>query len=508
MSKMKRWEKDYYRSRAKQEDLFCADLPTSPLKSSGKILVTGASGYIGGRLVHELIERGYRVRVMVRSEASHYRTVWPRAEIAVADALSYGLEEALKGIDTAYYLMHSLLLGPKHFYKADIKAAENFKIAAGKQGLKRMIYLGELGDVDGVQSEHLHNRLRVAEELSSGIVPVTVLRAAVIIGSGSYSYEITHHVVKKLPVIFTPHWTNNRCQPIGIRDVIKYLVGCLETPETAGRSFDIGGKDILTYREMMEELAKIINKKRLFIPVPLSSIRLYSYILGLITSVPAPLVECLMDGLKSELICKDASIVSLIPFEPLSYNEAVRRALIREEEDRITTRWSDAYPKNHSLATKLHELSHRPRYITTYEIVTAKPQERLFRSICKIGGREGWFRTNWMWRLRGMVDKMLLGVGTARGRKSSTGLKINDVVDFWRVEDIREKRRLLLRAEMKLPGRAWLEFNIEKRGAKNRLSVTAYYDTDTIFGKLYWYAFLPFHFIIFKDLIRQIESRS
>jgi uncharacterized protein YbjT (DUF2867 family) len=499
----------YHGSQVRREDLFCTDLPTSPLKNAGKILITGASGYIGGRLVYELIERGYQVRVMVRSLASHYRGVWPEAEVIQADALSYQeLREALKGIDTAYYLMHSLLLGPKHFYQADVKAAANFKIAAQESGLKRIIYLGELGDVNGEQSEQLRNRLRVAEELSGGGVPVTVLRAAVIIGSGSYSYEITQHVVKRLPVVFAPHWTNNRCQPIGIRDVIKYLVGCLETPETAGRSFDIGGKDILTYREMMEELAKIINKKRLFIPVPLSGIGLYSYILGLITPVPAPLVRCLMDGLKSELICKNALIKELIPFEPLSYNEAVRRALVREEEDRITTRWSDAYPKNYSLATKLNELSHRPRYITTYDIVTAKPQDRLFRSICRIGGREGWFRTNWMWRLRGMVDKMLLGVGTARGRKSSTGLRINDVVDFWRVEDIRERQRLLLRAEMKLPGRAWLEFNIEKMETKNRLSVTAYYDTDTFFGKMYWYAFLPFHFIIFKDLIRQIESRS
>jgi uncharacterized protein YbjT (DUF2867 family) len=506
---MKRGKKDHYGSQVRQEDLFCTDLPTSPLKNAGRILIAGASGYIGGRLVYELIARGYHVRVMVRSSASHYRGIWPKAEVVVADALSYReLREALRGVDTAYYLMHSLLLGPKHFYQADVKVAVNFKRAAEENGLKRIIYLGELGDVNGEQSEHLRNRLRVAEELSGGGVPITVLRAAVIIGSGSYSYEITQHVVKRLPVIFAPHWTNNRCQPIGIRDVIKYLVGCLETPETADRSFDIGGKDILTYREMMEELAKIINKKRLFIPVPLSGIGLYSYILGLITPVPAPLVRCLMDGLKSELICKNASIKELIPFEPLSYNEAVRRALIREGEDRVTTRWSDAYPKNYGLATKLHELSHRPRYITTYDIVTAKPQERLFRSICKIGGRGGWFRTNWMWRLRGIVDKMLLGVGTARGRKSSTVLKINDVVDFWRVEDIREKRRLLLRAEMKLPGRAWLEFNIEKMGTKSRLSVTAYYDTDTFFGKIYWYAFLPFHSIIFKDLIRQIESRG
>ncbi len=491
------------------ENLFCSDLPTRPLSLKEPVLVTGASGYIGGRLVPELLARGYRVRVMVRSEPDHYKSIWPQAEAVRADALNpESLRAALQGVHTVFYLIHSLLLGPKRFHQADISAAINVRNAASAEGVQQIIYLGGLGDVKGELSEHLWSRLQVAEELRKGEVPVTILRAAVIIGSGSASYEITRCVVKRVPVIPAPPWILNRCQPIGIRDVIKYLVGCLETPETVGRSFDIGGRDILTYKEMMRELASILGTSRIFISVPFSHMGLYSYIVSLITPVAAPLVRCLMEGLKTDLICENDEIRDLIPFEPLTYGEAARRALLREQEDRVSTRWSDAYPKNYGMVPKLHELSSPPRYTATYALLTEKPEAVLFRSICRIGGKEGWFNTNWMWRLRGFADKMLLGVGTARGRKSTKKLKVNDVVDFWRVEDIQENRRLLLRAEMKLPGRAWLEFNIQGEGISKTVSVTAYYYTKTLFGKLYWYLFLPFHFIIFKDLIVQIERRS
>lgn len=490
-------------------DLVCNDLPTTFKPEIGKILVTGASGYIGGRLVPELLARGYKVRVMVRAVSPEYSILWPNAEIAVADALDIGrLKIALEGIDAAYYLIHSLRLGPKEFASTDMQAARNFRIAAEETGLKRIIYLGGLGDIRSSLSSHLRSRAEVADELRSGRTPATILRAAVIVGSGSASYEIIQHLVRELPVIFIPRWAKNRCQPIAIRDVIKYLVGVLETPETSGRYFDIGGRDILTYEAMMKILGGVLQKKLVFIPAPFANIRFYAYASSLITPVPDSITECLMEGLKNEVICQDETIKVLIPFKPLSYKEAIIRAMSREEQDKVHTRWSDAYPPAHTLALKLNELEGKVAYTVTYSLITNKGASSLFGSICKIGGREGWFHGNWMWRLRGGIDRVLLGVGSARGRRSYSTLKVNDVIDFWRIEDIQENRKLLLRAEMKLPGKAWLEFNLKEEGNKRILNVTAYYDTHSLFGKIYWYICLPFHHFIFHNLIKEIERRS
>ncbi len=493
----------------KREDLFCIDLPTQPVPGAGKILVTGASGYIGGRLVNELLERGYQVRVIVRGNADHYQELWPQAEIIVADVLKQEtLQCVLANIDTAYYLIHSLLLGRHQFYDADIQAAHNFRMAAEENNVNRIIYLGGLGDTETSLSDHLRSRIHVSEELQNGPIPVTILRAATIMGSGSASYEIIKHLVNKIPVINVPASANTRCQPIAVRDVIKYLVGCLEAPATAGKSFDIGGQDILTYREMLEIFAEVTGKKRLFFVSPLSRLGFYAYIASLVTPVPAPIIQSLMEGLKNEVVCKDNTIRHIIPFETLSYREAIRRALLREEQDKVYTRWSDAYPKDHSLAMKLSELGRIPYYTAAYSLLTEKSAASLFQSICTIGGKEGWFQNNWLWWLRGKIDRLLMGVGSSRGRRSDASLKINDVIDFWRVEDLKPDKRLLLRAEMKLPGRGWLEFKIVPENTKNNFSITAYYDTDTLFGMLYWYAFLPLHNIIFNNLLKQIEKRS
>lgn len=471
--------------------------------------MTGASGYIGGRLVPELLARGYKVRVMVRSFFPEYSRLWPGAEVTLADTHTIdSLKPALEGIDTAYYLIHSLRLGPKRFEQADIDSAANFRKVAQEKGLKRIIYLGGLGDIRGALSSHLRNRAEVAEELKRGQTPVTVLRAAIIVGSGSASYEIIQHLVRKLPLIFIPPWAKNRCQPLAIRDVIKYLVGVLEMPETVGRSFDIGGKDVLTYEMMLKDLAELLRKKILFISVPFSNIRFYAYGASLLTPVPESITECLMEGLKNEVVCQDEKIKTLIPFEPLSYREAIVRAMSREEQDKVYTRWSDAYYPDYELALKLHELKNRPQYIASDSIRSMKGASELFRSICKIGGRKGWFHSNWLWRLRGGIDRILLGVGSVRGRRSYSSLKVNDVIDFWRIEDIQENKRLLLRAEMRLPGRAWLEFNVKENEGKRDLSVTAYYDTQDIFGKIYWYLCLPLHHFIFHNLIKEIEKRS
>ncbi len=490
-------------------DLFCDGLPSKFQPNIGKILVSGASGYIGGRLVPELLARGYKVRVMVRGGGSEYSALWPNAEVAVADAHELeSLRLAFRDIDTAYYLIHSLRLGPKEFASADMQAARNFKQAAQDLKVKRIIYLGGLGDVRGSLSSHLRSRAEVAEELKRGRAPLTILRAAIIVGSGSASYEIIQHLVRKLRIVLVPFWAKNRCQPIAIRDVIKYLVGALETPQTAGKSFDIGGKDILTYEMMLKILGEILRKKMIFIPVPFSSIRFYAYFASLLTPVPDSITECLMEGLKNEVVCQDESIKDILPFEPLSYKEAIIRAMSREEQDKVHTRWSDAYPPAHELALKLRELKKNPAYIANYSLVTEKSASSLFNSICRIGGREGWFYSNWLWRFRGGIDRVLLGVGTARGRKSQSSLKINDVVDFWRIEDLQGNKKLLLRAEMKLPGKAWLEFTISPQDNKRKLSITAYYDTQSLFGKIYWYLCLPFHRFIFHNLIKEIEKRS
>ena len=454
------------------ESLLYHDLPSKPQAGIGKVLVTGASGYIGGRLVPELLARGYRVRVMVRAASPVYKDLWPEAEIVVADALEIErLKMALEDIDTAYYLIHSLLLGPKEFFSADVEAAVNFRKAAEEKKTKRIIYLGGLGDTRTQLSSHLESRVQVAEELKRGKVPVTILRAAIIIGSGSASYEIIQNLVRKLPILLIPRWAKTKCQPIAIRDVIKYLVGVLEIPATSGKSFDIGGNDILSYQDMLRIRAELMNKKRFFVPFLISNIRFYSYTGSLLTPVPDSITRCLMEGLKNEVLCHDHSIKQILPFKPIGYKEAIIRAMNREEQDNIHTRWSDAYPPAHELALKLHECKEVPKYTTSYSLITEKEASSLFQSICKVGGKGGWFANNWMWRLRGAVDRILLGVGTSRGRRSQTTLKIDDVIDFWRTEDLQPNRRLLLRAEMKLPGKAWLEFNIQDEVTRRRLSI-------------------------------------
>jgi len=314
--------------------------------------------------------------------------------------------------------------------------------------------------------------------------------------------------VKNTFIMLVPHWAQNKCQPIAIRDVIKYLVGVLETPQATGKQLDIGSKDILTYEQMLKMMADLLGKRRIFLHVPFLSIRFLAYCASLVTPVPASITHSLMKGLANEVICHNEMARQLIPFKTLTYRQAIVKAMSREEQDQVRTRWSDAYPPAHDLAVKLRELDVVPKYITSYSIKTDKSDSSLFQSVCDVGGKEGWFYHNWIWRMRGGIDKILLGVGSSRGRKNWSSLEISDVVDFWRVEDLQLNKKLLLRAEMKLPGKAWLEFTIKRQGPSNILSVTAYYQTSTIFGHLYWYVLRPFHHFIFANLIKQIEKRS
>jgi hypothetical protein len=368
--------------------------------------------------------------------------------------------------------------------------------------------LGGLGDERRHLSPHLQSRLQVAHELTLGSVPVTILRAAIIIGSGSASYEIIYHLIRNVAVIPLPHWARTRCQPIAVRDVIKYLVGVLETDTTAGRVFDIGGHDILTYEQMLRILAGLLGKQRLFLPWPLANIRLFAYLASLVTPVPHAITRGLLEGSRNEVICQNTALREILPFATLSCREALLRATFREEQDRVHTRWSDAYPPAHELALQLHKLPAPPRYTANYTLLTEKKADALFHAVCAIGGRTGWFHGNWMWRLRGRLDRLLLGVGTVRGRRSHSHLRVNDVIDFWRVESLQLNQSLLLRAEMRLPGQAWLQFTITPDGQQNRFSVTAYYQTDTLLGRAYWYFFLPFHDFLFNNLIKKIEKQA
>ncbi len=492
------------------DDTVCHGLPTQPIRSMGAVLVAGATGYIGGRLVPELMARGYKVRVMVRALSPEHEERWPDAEIVEADALDAdALLHALDGVDTAYYLIHSMLIGLHRFEGLDIEAARNFCTAAEQKGVRRIIYLGGLGDTKTTLSPHLESRAHVAEEFRRGNVPTTILRAAIIIGSGSASYEMINHLVRRIPIFLVPKWAKTKCQPIGVRDVTKSLVGVLELPETANHTFDIGGSDIMTYEEILKTHAEVLGRRRSFLPSPISSIRFYSYITSLLTPVPAAITWCLMESVTHDVVCEENDILELLPFRRISCKEALVLALSREEQDAVHTRWSDSYPPDYELAIKLDEIDGAPTYTSSYSLVTCKSAVALFKAITHIGGKKGWFHSTFLWRIRGWMDRLLRGVGTTRGRRSASTLRVNDVVDFWRVEKIHYHRQLLLRAEMKVPGYAWLEFRVDPvTGNKNRLSVTAYYETKGLWGHTYWYIFLPFHHFIFNDLIRQIERRS
>ncbi len=493
----------------KSHDLFCSDLPTHPLEPRPKILIAGATGYVGGRLVFELQKRGYPLRLTVRGNIEAYKRRWPTAEIVTADVHKYyEIESALRGVDVAYYLVHSLNLGPKAFETSDLEAADNFRQAVETAGVKRIIYLGGLGEVGDTLSHHLSSRIDTSIRLMMGKVPVTTLRAAVVIGSGGSSYEIIHHLVKRMPVMMPPPWARkSRCHPIALRDVVKYLVGVLETPETANGYFDIGGTDVLTYESMLKEHAKLLKRKIFFFPLPFNAVPLYSYIAALVTPTPYTVIRCLFESLQNDAVCNENRLRQMIPFTPLSYREQLLEAMTPEEKDWVHSHWTDSYPPAHDLAMKLSELKNSPRYQARYSLTTQKSAEALYACISKIGGQEGWFFGNWLWYLRGFLDKLLLGTGNRRGRRVLSRLEVNDVIDYWRVEDCVLNERILLRTEMKLPGKAWLEFLIEKE-PKSRLTLTAYFDTRSLFGSLYWYLMAPLHHYIFNGLIKEIEKRS
>ena len=475
------------------------------------VLVTGANGYVGGRLVPQLLDRGHAVRCMVRDPSRLQGRTWAaQVTIVRGDVLDpASLVPALAGIEVAYYLVHSLGAG-RDFHDRDIRAAKSFGAAAAGAGVARIIYLGGLGDSTAALSEHLRSRQDTGSALGQAGVPVTEFRAAVIVGSGSVSFEMIRYLTERVPVMVCPNWVYTRIQPIAIRDVLTYLVEALETPACTGQVVEIGGSDVLTYGQMMTGYATLRGLKRFLLPVPFLTPRLSSYWVHLVTPIPSAIARPLIEGLRNEVVVRDPRASQWFPsIEPVGYLEAVRRALASFDGDSVETAWSDALTSSH--------LDSEPVVLTTQDgmvlerrqlTVNATP-ERAFEVFSALGGATGWLRLNWAWQLRGFLDRLLGGVGMRRGRRDPHHVRVGDAVDFWRVEAVEPGRLVRLRAEMKVPGRAWLEFQARTLDTGATLIVqTAFFAPRGLFGLMYWYALYPIHGLIFGGMIREIGRRA
>ena len=475
------------------------------------VLVTGASGYVGGRLVPALEERGERVRCLARNPRYLAGRFSPATEIVRGDVLDPdSLAAALEGVDTAYYLVHSM--GSKADFEArDRVGARNFAHAARGRGVRRVVYLGGLVG-DGELSPHLASRREVGRILAAEGPPTVEFRASIIIGSGSLSFELLRSLVNKLPLMVTPRWVRTPAQPIAVDDVIAYLVHGLDLVPEKSAVFEIGGPRPVTYGELMLEYARRIGVQRVMVPVPLLSPRLSSLWLGLVTPVYARVGRKLVTSLRNETTVRDAAALERFPVRPLDVGEAIARALREEDREMARTRWSDAVSSSGG----------RPRWggkrlgsrlVDRQQTIVRAGTAQAFAPIQRIGGSRGWYYANWMWTLRGAIDLLLGGVGTRRGRRHPTEVRPGDPLDFWRVEAFEPGRLLRLHAEMKVPGRAWLQFEVQPSdGAEpeggTRITQTAVFDPLGLGGLLYWYGLYPVHWLIFRGMLRGISRHA
>lgn len=479
------------------------------------VLVTGASGYIGGRLVPELLKKGHRVRCLVRTPAKIEGLPWASdVEIVKGDLNDEAsLTDAFQDIDAAYYLVHSMEDNSKgSFADRDRRVARTFRKAAEAAGVKRMIYLGGLGDDDDPNlSPHLASRHEVGKILADSGVPTIELRAAIIIGSGSASFEMLRNLVEVLPVMITPKWVNTRVQPIAIRDVLFYLCGALDIP-AEDAILEIGGPNVLTYKAVMQEYAKCAGvKKRTILPVPVLTPYLSSLWIGLVTPLPTALAKPLVHGLMNEVIVNEHKVDELLPHECLDFGAAVGLAIEHTRDLEVTTSWAGAELGGRSPADPMPtdpEWSGGTVLNDTQNVSTCASQHEVYKIVTGIGGKRGWFVTDYLWSLRGLIDKMVGGVGTRRGRRDPDNLRVGDTLDFWRVEALVPDTLLRLRAEMRLPGTAWLEWTIGEKDGTTTMTQHARYQPRGLAGRLYWYSLLPFHFIIFKGLAKAITTRA
>jgi len=472
-----------------------------------RILVTGATGYIGGRLIPRLLEAGYTVRCMAR-DAKRLDGRFPGAEIVEGDVLGEkSLRAACEGMDAAYYLVHSMS-DSHEFEERDRTAAKLFGSIARESHVRRIVYLGGLGTDDEKLSHHLRSRHEVGEILRASGVQCIEFRAAMIVGSGSISFEMLRYLTERLPVMIAPRWVTTLSQPISVRDVLLYLIAALDLPSRESKVYEIGGAETITYREMMLRYAALRRLKRRVIIVPFFTPRLSSYWVHIVTPISARLAQPLILGLSNEVIVRDHSAATDFPqVVPEAFDRAVTRALDRYRAGGPETTWFDAcdlrgLPANFSGVREGMLIDRR-------ESVARTSPRALASVFTQLGGRRGWLYGNWLWRLRGIMDKAVGGVGLRRGRRSESDLRLGDAVDFWRVEAYEPGHLLRLRAEMKLPGDAWLEFTAEPLpDRKARLTQTAFFEPRGLFGLLYWYAVAPFHGRIFGGMAHAIAAQA
>ena len=469
------------------------------------VLVTGATGYIGGRLVPRLLAEGNRVRCMARNPSRLAGRHWPGVELVKGDVENpETLAEALQGVTQAYYLIHAMGEDRPDFRGRDLRQAETFGQACAKAGVRRIIYLGGLGDPKGHRSDHLASRQEVGSALGADGVPVLEFRAAVIVGSGSASFEMIRHLTERLPIMVTPRWVNTRCQPIGVRDVLAYLTEAIAHPDVAG-IFEIGGRDILEYRQMMLIYAEARGLRRIIIPmnVPLPGLSILW--VDLVTPIPVALAGPLVEGMSTEVVVKDARALEVFRVRPMSYREALDLALQRLDEDGVETTWASSMagePEGAALG------AHEGMLLERHQRLVKAPPHEVFRVFCALGGENGWPAGNWLWQIRGLLDRAFGSVGMRRGRRHPRELRVGDPVDFWRVEALEENRLLRLRAEMKVNGDAWLQFTVRPEGDGSRLEQIAFFEPHGLLGLLYWYTVLPFHLFVFPGMIRTLKRRA